>query len=164
MLISEFLSRLPRINKIPNIGIKKRYIYFILVFLLVLSFSISSYQGYTNRYHVEGFDDVNDALIYVGTQNDVESVTVLTAWYYTGGYSYLHLDVELDFYTLTNPDTFSFNKYMVQKIIRLNLSNYFVLPTYQLIDNNWLTTYLIDHGWIMTLNIEDRCEVWEVNN
>ncbi len=159
-LLSEFLSRLPRINKIPNIKIHKSHFYFILIILLFASFSFSTYRGFTTRYHDESFDDVNDALIYVGNQDNVESVTVMTSWYYTGGYSYLHQDVEVDYYTLTNPDTHSGNKFFVERIIRQNLSNYFVLPTYQLIGNEWLYEYLTVHGWIMSLNIEDRCEVW----
>lgn len=161
-LLTEFFSRIPKINKIPIIKIHKVRIYFILVFLLMTSLSISTYQGYNGRYHDESFDDINDALIYVGNQDNVESVTVLTSWYYTGGYSYMHLDVEWDFYTLTDPNTYSSSKFIVQRIIRQNLSNYFVLPTYQLIGNDWLHDYLISHGWIMSLNIDDRCEVWTV--
>ena len=163
-LLSEFLSRLPRVNNLPNIRVQKKHFYFILITLMITSFSFSTYSGYTTRYHDEAFDDVNDALIYVGNQDNVESVTVLTSWYYTGGYSYLHLDVEIDNYSLNNPETHSSNKFFVERIIRLNLSNYFVLPTYQLIGNDWLHDYLPDNGWIMSLNIEDRCEVWSTNN
>jgi hypothetical protein len=136
-----------------------------VLLLLILSVGISTSS---TRWHYEQYDDVNQALAYVGKQDNVTGVIAASPWYQLGSYTYLHLgpDVQIrtfDF-SVGNSDNFNQTRSIAEFLLRVwKEGNYMILPRYQAYIFSTLWDWLRDYGWQIDNVIDGATEVWKRN-
>jgi len=88
---------LPKFNisRMPN----QRELTFLQLGLLLIAslFAVSSSAASANKVDWAFFHDVNKALEWVGDQENSTGVIVFSQWFYTGGWTYLHKNISMNF-------------------------------------------------------------------
>jgi hypothetical protein len=175
VLFSKVLSRLVlhQLQKYKKIKISnpieaRYWSNLITVLLILLIFIIQSFSTGDSRYHQEQFDDVNEALMYVGSQDNVTGVIVISQWFLIGSYTYLHLGPEVKINT-TNLATNNLQELERNKrrtkdwISSLDMANYLILPRFQTYHASEIYNWLRNNNWDIDAVIDGRCEVWKRN-
>ncbi len=141
---------------------KRKLISLIFIFFV---FIISTSYGFTNRYHEETFDDITAAMEYVGQQDIRNGVVVVTPWFFSGGYTYLHRNssIKLIFYDLTTERANTIDWPGLKFMIQIGYYNYIILPKYQSARYPEVYSILDSYGWSIDRIIDGRTEVWVHN-
>ncbi len=151
-------GKLLREEKIIDIRISMRWIQTLVVMFMIAIVILSSVSAAPNRYHKESFDDVNAGLAYVGSQEDVKDVIVLSIWFLTGGETYFHNNGSDLIYISIRYDINNLN--ILKYYLRQDTRNYFIVPYYELGVAPDLLEYAQSTGWIPVKIIEGRTEIW----
>tara|TARA_B100000287_G_scaffold214054_1_gene202034 strand:+ start:4266 stop:5912 length:1647 start_codon:yes stop_codon:yes gene_type:complete len=137
----------------------------VITILFILLFVFQSFYYHSHRGYVENFDDVNKALIFVGQQDDVDSVIILGHWYLSGSYTYLHksMSTEISYINLVDPKTSFDTMENLEQILKdLDGNDYLIVPVYQLeVDKDNLNNIFIENQIEIIENVEDRTYVYK---
>ena len=140
--------------KIRKIGMKGYYVKLLAIFIIIM-FSLQMIplnNSLTASY--KQYKDTNNALRWVGQQEDANGVVILMNWYYTGGYTYFHVNKE--------KVILNWNEAEVIILIYLTTTdlNYVIVPKYVYTFYKDLYHTLIKENWQLT-NLFENTEVWK---
>lgn len=127
----------------------------IIIFIIVsLPFLASNVNEATDR-SWNNFNDVLEAFVWVGQQN-VTGVGIVMPILYTGGYSYLHKNVTIEYLDHPFAGTIFIPAYLAQQ----HIINYFIVPKYRYneIQNLYNAT---EHSFTLKHVIYGSCDIWE---
>lgn len=149
-------------SEILKIRVKFNWIRPVILGLFLILLLIQTNAGFQSRYHREIFTDVNEGLEIIGNNENVSGVIILSVWYYTGGYTYLHQNssVEMRFYSLRNEDSQDLNLYFLRKDLENETFNYFLIPYYELKGHSEVIDYAIDSDWQLLRVVGGSSEIW----
>lgn len=152
--------------KMRRIRIDNAYVKNLLLVIFLILLLVSTTSGYKNRYHRESFADINSALSWIGEQEDVQDVMILSVWYLTGGQTYLHSpNSTLITISLQSENFFDYQMYLVRNELKNNSTNYFIIPYYEINRAGGSTESLfstaIEYNWSPVKVIDGSLEIWK---
>ncbi|MCY3410240.1 MAG: hypothetical protein INQ03_01260 [Candidatus Heimdallarchaeota archaeon] len=144
-------------EKIISVRLNKQWLRRSIIAFFLILILIVSIDGYSTRYHTETFDDVNNAMIYVGNQENVTGVIIISQWFLTGGNAYFHADAEIFWYSLR--DSEYIGRSLTDHLANTTF-NYLIIPYYELEAAGTLIEVAIDYGYSFDTVIQGRVEIW----
>ncbi len=139
---------------ISKIGFTSLYVKIIVVVLVIF---ISLPMITANERMLEPYaqyGDTNNALRWIGQQDDVRGVIVLVNWFYSGGYTYLHQNVSMLFIGDVGETLY------LENALKVSAYNYALVPKFTYGKNGALFNILRDNGWVIANVIDGNSEVW----
>ena len=107
------------------------------------------------------FNDVLEAFVWVGQQQNLTGVAILMPYWYSGGYSYLHRNVSL--YQLDPSSSVFIGLIFYPKTLAVDhLINYLVIPTYRYYEPGLqnLHNATVNSGFILVKTIMGSTDIW----
>lgn len=141
--------------KLAKKPILSHFFIILLIFLVITSPFVIGVVQETPKRSWNNFNDILEAFVWVGQQDDVKGVyLVMESIWYSGGHSYLHQDVPLKvtIQTGTN-DTF-------EPKIFSDQYNYLVIPQHQYFNNPSLYNDTVASNFTLVQIILERTDVW----
>ncbi len=137
-----------------------------LVLFLILIFTVHTLSIASSRWHLEQYDDSNEALIYIGHQSDLTGIIAVYPWFVLGGYTYLHrgADIKIEAVNLNfeEPEIVERNKHTIFLLIRdWEAGNYLILPRSEVQFYPVIRDVLREHDWDIDTLIDGRTEIWK---
>ena len=116
-----------------NIRIPSKFynlnLFVIMLIVIFTPFAIFDINESTNQ-PWNNFNDILEAFVWVGQQQNLTGVAIIMPYWYSGGYSYLHRNVSL--YQLDPSTSVFIGSMFYPKILASeHLINYLVIPTYR---------------------------------
>ena len=140
--------------KVRKIGMKGYYVKLLAIFIIIMfSLQMIPLNNSLNT-HYKQYKDTNDALRWIGQQEDANGVIILVNWYYTGGYSYFHVHKEKAILNWNN------NEVTILIYLTTTDLNYVIVPKFVYTFYKELYHTLIKENWQLT-NLFDNAQVWK---
>lgn len=138
----------------------------ILSVLLISLLLVQSFYSAQARYHLEQFDDTNQAFIYIGNQDNVTGIIAIAPWFQLGSYTYLHLNMDVVIWAVdfssNDPSVVERNLRTAKTLIEnWEEGNYLILPRYQAYIEPAIWNWLRDNNWQISTVIDGKTEVWK---
>ncbi len=139
---------------ISRIGITPLYVKIMAVSLMIFISipMITANERILEPY--EQYGDTNNALRWIGQQDDVRGVIVLVNWFYSGGYTYLHQNVSMVFIGNVEETLY------LQNAFKSSAYNYALVPKFTYGKNSGLFNLMRENGWVIANVVDGSSEVW----
>ncbi|MFX0013291.1 MAG: hypothetical protein ACFFB2_02510 [Promethearchaeota archaeon] len=136
------------------------------LFLLASLFTLSSSLESSENADWAFFHDVNQALEWVGDQENSTGVIVFTQWFYTGGWTYLHKNISMNFKNDPGENLVwqSDEQYDYLTKVKRSGFNYLIAPHFQY--RKAKNTYdvelepLLNITFRLIKTVEERVDIW----
>jgi hypothetical protein len=109
----------------------------------------------SQRVYRDKSEDINLALMYVGQQDNVDAVLVMEVWFWTGQYTYSHLDQNVSIYWVyfENEQEAAISQEIISNFIfKLDTHRYFIIDTSKYPTTNTIYSQLQEQNFTQVNN------------
>ncbi|MHA1991919.1 MAG: hypothetical protein ACXACX_19670 [Candidatus Hodarchaeales archaeon] len=159
LIVVDFILIITKLKKKENHTIKKLIkVKTAFIVLIVIITMIPYYNGTFKESETllwKNFDDVLEAQVIIGQQDDLTGLIIIGRTWYDGGYTFLHKNVSI--MRIESPGVNSSLNYFLRV---QNEHNYLIAPHYKYYEFEFLKFNLEEYNWILQSTVLERTDIW----